>query len=113
MKMPFGKYRDWPLAAVPLSYLAYALENWELDDALRQAMATEVYRRVRLLCPDCNGHGEVWRLREAIEATRRSLAVRYHPDRHNGDHALMRAVNEFAATLLQRLPVEDWTPTDD
>jgi len=106
MKMPFGKYRDWPLAAVPLSYLAYALENWELDDALRQAMATEVYRRVRLLCPDCNGHGEVWRLREAIEETRVSLLAQHHPDRCNGDHAAARIVNEYAARLLQALPNE-------
>jgi len=112
VKMPFGKYRDWPLAAVPLSYLAYALENWELEPEMRLAMATELRRRVALLCPGCNGHGEAGRLREAIEATRRALAVRYHPDRHNGDHALMRAVNEFAATLLQRLPAEDWTPEE-
>ena len=73
MKMPFGKYRDSSLSAVPLSYLAYALENWELEPGLRQAMATEVYRRVRLLCPDCNGHGEAGRLREAIEEARRAL----------------------------------------
>jgi hypothetical protein len=106
MKMPFGKYHDWPLAAVPLSYLAYALENWELEPGLRLAMATEVRRRVALLCPDCNGHAALRWLQEAIEATRRSLAVKYHPDRHGGNHALMRVANEFAAELLQQLPTE-------
>jgi len=107
MRMPWGKFKGEPLSHIPLSYLAYALESWELDAELRHAIAAEVLRRVTLLCPDCNGHGEAGRLREAIEEARRALAVRYHPDRHNGDHALMRAVNEFAAELLQRLPAED------
>jgi hypothetical protein len=107
MRMPWGKFKGEPLTHIPLSYLAHCLESWELEPELRLAMATEVHRRVRLLCPGCNGHGEVWRLREAIEEARRALAVRYHPDRHSGDHALMRAVNEFAAELLQRLPAED------
>ena len=106
--MPFGKYRNWPLSCVPLTYLVYGLENWKLDAALRHAIAAEVLRRVAALCPDCNGHGEVQRLREAVEATRRALAVKYHPDRHGGDHALMRAINEFASSLWQYLPTEGW-----
>jgi len=112
MKMPFGKYRNWPLSYIPLSYLAYGLENWELDAELQHAIAAEVKRRVATLCPDCNGHGEVQRLREAVEATRRALAVKYHPDRHNGDHALMRVANEFAASLLQSLPDEENSEED-
>jgi len=108
MKMPFGRYRNWPLSCIPLSYLAYGLENWELDAELQYAIAAEVLRRVVALYPDCNGHGEVQRLREAVEATRRALAVKYHPDRHNGNHMLIKVANEFAATLLQRLPAEGW-----
>jgi len=104
--MPWGKHKGEPLSAIPLSYLAYGLENCELDAELQHAIAAEVRRRVALLCPGCNGHAEVGRLREVIEDTRRALAVKYHPDRHGGDHALMRAVNEFASTLLQRLPNE-------
>ena len=106
--MPFGKYRNWPLSCIPLSYLAYGLESWELDAELRCAIATEVLRRVAALCPDCNGYGEVQRLREAVEATRRALAVKYHPDRRGGDPTLMKVVNEFASSLWQYLPAEGW-----
>jgi len=113
MIMPWGKYKGEPLSSIPLSYLTHSLENWELDAALRHAIAAEVLRRVAALCPDCNGHGEVQRLREAVEATRRALAVKYHPDRRGGDHTLMKVVNEFASSLWQHLPAEGWTPTDD
>jgi hypothetical protein len=68
MKMPFGKYRDWPLAAVPLSYLAWLLEEATLTPQLRTAVAAEVRRRVAPLCPGCNGHGEIGRLLDATAA---------------------------------------------
>jgi hypothetical protein len=58
MKMPFGKYHDWPLAAVPLSYLAYALENWELDDGIAASNGNRgVLRRVRCCAPTATAWG--------------------------------------------------------
>lgn len=102
MRMPWGKYAGELLDDIPLSYLAFALESWNLEPRLRIAIAAAVRRRVRMLCGHCDGDAlDVCRLREAIERCRVALAVKYHPDRHGGDHTLMRVVNEFAATVLE------------
>jgi exodeoxyribonuclease X len=43
--MPFGKYRNDPIANMPLSYIEWALRNAELDADLRFSLTSECDRR--------------------------------------------------------------------
>ena len=45
MRMPFGKYKDHEISAVPDDYLLWLIANIPLRDPLRRAVAEEVTER--------------------------------------------------------------------
>jgi uncharacterized protein (DUF3820 family) len=97
VRMPWGKYRDKPLAEVPLSYLAWCLEQGYPRPALRAAIAAELAVRLNLPRPDPPpppGPVPVPRqpaARDIVRAGFRSAAGRAHPD-HAGSDTAMREI---------------------
>jgi hypothetical protein len=101
MDMPWGKYRGRSLAVVPASYLAWVLEELDIDPILRAAIRRELTRRFDLRppppppppmppspCRRCAEVAERWR------AMYRRLAAACHPD-HGGSASAMKLINEL------------------
>jgi Putative quorum-sensing-regulated virulence factor len=103
--MPWGKFRDQPLAQVPLSYLVWCLERGYPHPALRAAIAAELTGRLKLPRRDPPpGHvPEPLRpaAREIVKAGFRAAAIKPHPD-HGGTNETMRLVLE-AKDALERV----------
>lgn len=49
--MPFGKYENWRITDIPLSYLRWCSENFETSDLLDD-IETEIYRRKKKMGPE-------------------------------------------------------------
>jgi hypothetical protein len=107
MDMPWGKYRGRSLAVVPASYLAWVLEELDIDPILRAAIRRELTRRFDLRppppppppmppspCRRCVELAERW------PVLYRRLSAEVHPDR-GGSTSAMRLVNELN-DLLRR-----------
>ena len=75
VRMPFGKYRGLPLHDVPADYLAWVLDNIDLDR--RPTLRDLIRDRLGVVDrpPD---------LREKVRDWYRGLAFDYHPDRRRG-----------------------------
>jgi hypothetical protein len=95
MKMPFGKHKGEPFAALPDDYLDW-LTTIDLRPRLRAAVYAEIRRReeeelnarsrgsVSLTCPEPRV------ARELVGAGLRSLARRYHPDAGGSHNEMIR-----------------------
>jgi hypothetical protein len=108
--MPFGKYRGVPLRDIPLEYLGWLL-TIDLRPALEESVRSEIERRtVRYEAPSyiyarCLPKGvRVSDVLALIDAGRRSLAKRHHPDVAGGDTETMQTINRAADFLLDALP---------
>jgi hypothetical protein len=106
--MPWGKHKGLDLCQVPAGYLAWALEECDLNPWLRQAIARELVNRLgleiapprpppppppRSVPPDC------WP--DLLRRWHREMALQFHPDR-GGSHEACRALNA-AHDRLQEL----------
>jgi hypothetical protein len=110
MRMPWGKFRDRPVAEVPASYLLWCLEKCEnLPPRLETAIRGELGRRFAsgptggpaasggpAPCPKCS------RVEQAVMAWFRRTAMEHHPDR-GGDHRVMVAINNLKDELLEAI----------
>jgi hypothetical protein len=103
--MPFGKHKGELISDIPTEYLDWLITTVELRDWLLSAVSEEL--RARLDEDDeppgrvpAGVHADV--AAELVEAGRRALALRYHPDR-GGDNERMSAVNATADWLEQHL----------
>lgn len=98
--MPFGKYRGEQLDELPLSYLAWLIDECELRDGdLRDALWQEWRRRTSPPAPSPRRSCPVPKMaEELIGAGLRTLARRYHPDA-GGTHDQMIAVSATADWL--------------
>ena len=98
--MPFGKWRGLPLTEIPESYLSWVLER--AREPLRTAILREFARRgaseppVPGLDPRIDPAAAV----ALVDAGRRALALRHHPDVAGGDAARMATINDTADRLL-------------
>ena len=97
MTLPFGKFRGAALEDVPLSYLAWCIENVtnadpELMQAIRYEIATRLDVRPTPRCTRSLPAPEIAdAANELIHAGYRALARRAHPDT-GGTHDGMIAV---------------------
>ena len=102
VRMPWGKFRDTPLAEVPLSYLVWCLEQGYPRPALRAAIATEVAQRLDLPRPELPPGPVPATLRpaarEIVQAGFRAAAIKAHPDQ-GGTNETMRLVLEAKDAL--------------
>ena len=105
--MPWGKFRDTPLAEVPLSYLAWCLEQGYPRPALRAAIAAELAMRLKLPRPDPPpSPGPVPvplrpAARDIVRAGFRSAAAKAHPDHGGTDGAMVELL--AAREALERV----------
>src|SRR5262245_24462951 len=95
MRMPFGKYRGWPLEEVPDGYLAWVLDHCSnagptLRTAIRQRLGLEP-------APFRAPGGQDWP--RVLQTWYHHLALDFHPDR-GGSTEAMQAVNEAYDRLL-------------
>lgn len=88
MLMPFGKYKGYSISSLPLDYIDYLLENYELRIGLKYELTNELNRREKLL--DLS--------ESRIKKVYRQMSLKYHPDAGGSDQA-MQAINDFYQTL--------------
>jgi hypothetical protein len=118
-RMPFGKHKGEALVDIPTPYLEWLLAECELRDWLLTAVVTELDRRERGEEPPPRqeqrrsepvrpqrGEVRLDLVKEIVEAGRRALARKYHPDGNGsvGDSGeRMAAVNATADWLLGQI----------
>lgn len=108
--MPFGKHKGARLSAIPWDYLRW-LTTIDLSPWLREAVEAELearegrgrQERRRAYEPPPPGPADLGRVDpalglELVDAGRRALALRHHPDR-GGDVSVMARVNDAADRL--------------
>jgi hypothetical protein len=114
MKMPFGKFRHWPLPNVPTDYLLWLEENIQLREPLRTAVRRELELRewdpepcavakgvTLTIAPD-----DVPLTQDLVNAGYGSLALRLHPDR-GGSNEGMKRLNALAEQLRSQLEANE------
>lgn len=95
--MPFGKYRDQLIEAVPKSYLQWLLANaTNLAPDLRAAMQAVLSPPVPRFPPP-----DAATVTLIVNAGVRALAKEHHPD-IGGDLAVMTRINSAAQWLKER-----------
>lgn len=94
MFMPFGKYRDQPLADVPTGYLRWLL-TIDIYPTLRYGVEQELESR------KAGKHKQVPAPAIDVATWYRQLSLRFHPDR-GGSKEAMQAIN-VAKELLEKM----------
>ncbi len=89
MLMPFGKYRGERVQDLPENYLNWLWENIDLREPLRSEVLSCLFGDPPATVPE-----------DALKATYRDLAKKWHPDM-GGTTEAMQAVNEFYERLRQ------------
>ncbi len=97
--MPFGKWRGLPLTEIPESYLSWVLEV--AREPLRTAILRELARRgaSEPPVPGLDLRIDPVAALDLIDAGRRALARKHHPDVAGGDAARMATINDTADRL--------------
>jgi hypothetical protein len=88
---PFGKYKGFLLRDIPTTYLAYAIETFDLPDELMDGLRSEMVDRLEL--------GNYKSDFNKVQSIYRQLSKRYHPDA-GGTKEAMQAINDFRSALL-------------
>jgi hypothetical protein len=105
--MLFGQYRGRALTELPDDYLEWLLGLDDLREPLRTRVGAEASRRAEARDPEperpLTGPADGDLAAALIEAGRRALAVKFHPDK-GGDTRTMQSVNSVADQLLARFP---------
>jgi hypothetical protein len=105
-RMPFDRFKGQFLAELPNEYLDWLI-TIELRRPLRGAVLDEYHRR----CGEClQARGlrlalpatDAGLLTELVEASRRGLTRKYHPDT-GGDPLVMTRINTLADGLLDQI----------
>lgn len=97
-KFPFGKYKGTPIEKLPLTYIVYALQEFELP--------IELQDRLKIVLYDYFNMGELFLDFKCeikiidIEKTYKEIAKKYHPDM-GGSLEAMQGINEFREKLLR------------
>jgi hypothetical protein len=105
----FGRYKGKRLSEIPTSYLEWCLANVELKYGLDADIRHELRARgVRHEFEDMPKikppRGLQYELAlKIVESGRRQMALKYHPDRENGDTRAMSDVNACADALSELL----------
>ena len=109
-RMPFGKYRGTRLCDLPSDYFNWLLELDDLREPLRSQVESEARSRWgsrdRESAPNpplAPGPVDGDVAARIVEAGRRALATKHHPD-IGGDDATMTRINATADRLLAGLP---------
>ena len=97
LRMPWGKHKGEELGEIPCGYLAWVLEESDIEEPYRSAVKDELIWRLSLeptapppaLAPPEEIADTV---RTLIEAGYRALTLRHHPDR-GGNTERMQHVN--------------------
>src|SRR5262245_30672800 len=110
--MPFGKYRGWLVSDLPMDYLFWLRSLPDLRPNLKSAIEWEWTQRLEAdersrRQSECRpssmdrllGQENSQLFIELVQAGRRALALKYHPDR-NGDSTQMARLNDFVDRLL-------------
>lgn len=84
MKMPFGKHRGTEIGEIPHDYLAWLLDNCDLSPTLERAIANVLFPPEQSVVIPPGFDLNRWY---------RQLSLEFHPDRPNGTHEGMKAVN--------------------
>jgi hypothetical protein len=109
-RMPFGKYRGWPLCEVPTSYLAWVLrECSNIHQELREAIEEDLEsRKVRTAYgtrqPREGSAGPPADWDAIVRRWYRELALVHHPDR-GGSVTAMQIVNDAHERLRKLVGV--------
>src|SRR5262245_60469889 len=98
MKMPFGKFRGVPIEDLDDDYLRWLDQLDDLREPLRSAVTEECVRR------NCTKkvHMNLSMVQESIEAGRRTLAKKFHPD-SGGSTEKMQMLNSTCDFLKSRM----------
>jgi Putative quorum-sensing-regulated virulence factor len=99
--MPFGRYRGHRLVDLPDPYLTWLL-TLDLRDPLRTTVHAEARRRGLVGHGDDHGVPDRDLAEAIVDAGRRTLARRHHPD-IGGHHDQMVAINNVADWLIARV----------
>jgi hypothetical protein len=96
--MPWGKHKGVDIADVPLSYLAWVLEEcdnvaWQLRDAIRRELADRLGLQPAQRYQPPATVLDRGRLADALAAWHRRACLQHHPDR-GGDERVMMALND-------------------
>jgi DNA-binding IclR family transcriptional regulator len=108
--MPWGKFAGRRLDGVPLSYLAWAIEEATLTSELRRAIETAIARRVgvppeeptrEVRCVPCPQVAEL--ARQLVAVGYRTLAKKLHPDTGgtHGEMILATAARDYLQHVLE------------
>ena len=97
--MPFGKYRGAYISDLPNDYLFWLASLPDLRRPLRYAVEVEVQHRLHAAPAVATVSVDGDLVVALVEAGRRALALRLHPDR-GGDGELLARANDAADKLL-------------
>ena len=99
MKMPFGKHRGRQLCELPFEYVAWLVDQDFLREPLRSRIQEEFDRRQHTEESEVSVNVKL--IDEIMEAGRRALAKRFHPDA-GGRHESMMEVNNACDWIKQQ-----------
>lgn len=89
-KFPFGKYKGYDLNDLPTTYIAYALEEFDLPDELDFDLKVILALRLEMTSAEINT--------VKVKAAYRELSKKFHPDK-GGSAESFRAITEFYKVL--------------
>ena len=87
-RVPFAKWRGFPLWQVPSDYLSWLLSWPELRPPLKGHVEVKLRRRGL-----CVGNAEPRLDTTVVEQARRQLAKKFHPDLTHGNSMVMAGAN--------------------
>lgn len=99
--MPFGKHKGRAICDLPYDYLEWLVDEDFLKEPLRTRIQEEFDRRQYAQESELTVNVKL--LDEIVEAGRRALSKRHHPDIPGGSHRAMVEINNAADWLKQQV----------
>ncbi len=90
MILSFGKFKGFHVSEVPLAYVAWLFESLNGRPDIREAVLTEIRRRVSVYELDTKPLSM-----ERVKRVYRTLAMEFHTDRNGGNGEAMKGINAF------------------